>query len=98
PRIAAKVIDEFARLARPALEEEQPSDPLTERERAVLVRVARGMTNGQIARDLAMSVGMVKTHVQNIFQRFDLPNPTDTAVFAVQQGLLDEEDDGKSGV
>ena len=50
------------------------------------------MTNSQIAKDLCMSVSTVKTHVQNIFQKFDLPNRTEAAVFAVRQGLLESDD------
>jgi DNA-binding NarL/FixJ family response regulator len=61
---------------------------LSEREREVLSRIARGMTNHQIARDLFLSVHTVKLHIQKILRKLNLPNRTEAAVFAVREGLL----------
>ena len=51
-------------------------DDLTEREREVLVLVARGLTNGQIAERLFLSEGTVKTHVKRIFAKLALHDRT----------------------
>jgi DNA-binding NarL/FixJ family response regulator len=91
-RLSHLIFSEFPNRARRQREQERPANQLTERECEVLRRVAQGMTNSQIARDLHMSVSTVKTHVQNIFQKFDLPNRTEAAVFAVRQGLLESDD------
>lgn len=89
PQVCRGVFDEYRKLRRQAREQQEPAALLTPREREVLVRVARGLTNNQIAADLYMSVHTVKLHVQHIFRKLDLPNRTEAAVFAVREGLLD---------
>jgi DNA-binding NarL/FixJ family response regulator len=84
-----RILREYSTLIRRAREQERPAHRLTDRERQVLIRVARGMTNNQIARDLYMSVHTVKLQVQNILRKLDLPNRTEAAVFALREGLLD---------
>ena len=61
---------------------------LSPREREVLVVVARGMTNAEIAAVLDLSEHTVKRHVANILTKLDLANRSAAAVFAVQHGLL----------
>jgi DNA-binding NarL/FixJ family response regulator len=89
-QIVGRVFGEYPRLVKKVRDSERPMARLTDREREVLLRVARGLTNQQIAGELYMSVSTVKAHIRNIFQRFDLPNRTEAAVFAVREGLLDE--------
>jgi two-component system nitrate/nitrite response regulator NarL len=76
-----------------ARNEQRPLNRLTERERDVLMGVARGLTNKQIGTDLFMSVHTVKLHVQNILKKLALPNRTEAAVLAVREGLLDDARD-----
>jgi DNA-binding CsgD family transcriptional regulator len=61
---------------------------LSPREREVLVVVARGMTNAEIAAALELSEHTVKRHVANILTKLDLANRSAAAAFAVQHGLL----------
>jgi NarL family two-component system response regulator LiaR len=75
-------------------EQERPANHLSPREREILSRVAQGMTNQQIADDLRMSLGTVKVHIRNIFQKFDLPNRTEAAVFAIREGLIESSQVG----
>lgn len=89
-RVSSLILSEYPLLARRVRDQDRPTSLLTDREKDVLIRVARGMTNSQIAADLSMSLSTVKTHVQNIFHKFDLPNRTEAAVFAVRHGLLEE--------
>jgi pimeloyl-ACP methyl ester carboxylesterase/DNA-binding CsgD family transcriptional regulator len=61
---------------------------LSPREREVLVVVARGMTNAEIAAALDLSEHTVKRHVANILTKLNLANRSAAAAFAVQHGLL----------
>jgi non-specific serine/threonine protein kinase len=63
--------------------------PLTERERAVLVLIAQGMTNRQIASELGMAVRTVDTHVTRILHKLELQTRAQAAAWAEAQGLGD---------
>ncbi|MFM9445910.1 response regulator [Streptomyces acidiscabies] len=64
---------------------------LGDREREVVVRVGRGMSNAEIAAELFMSVATVKSHVSRILARLGLNNRVQIALLAYDAGLLDEE-------
>jgi DNA-binding NarL/FixJ family response regulator len=63
--------------------------PLTEREREVLVQIARGRSNREIARALVVSEKTVKTHVSNILMKLGLQDRTQAALYAVRHGLAE---------
>ena len=89
PVIARKLIRE---LNRPAANLPQTDEPLTEREVEVLVFVARGYSNQEIADGLVISERTVRTHVSNILSKLHLANRTQAALYALKEGLatLDE--------
>jgi NarL family two-component system response regulator LiaR len=89
PVIARKLIRE---LNRPAANLPQTDEPLTEREVEVLVLVARGYSNQEIADGLVISERTVRTHVSNILSKLHLANRTQAALYALKEGLatLDE--------
>jgi DNA-binding NarL/FixJ family response regulator len=89
PRVADRILRDYADVSRRIKEQDKPVNRLTDREREVLLGIARGLTNKQIAGELFMSVHTVKLHVQNILKKLALPNRTEAAVFAVREGLLD---------
>ena len=60
---------------------------LTPREREVLALLATGMSNGEIAARLMLSVGTVRLHVSNILAKLGAPNRTSAAIIAVKHGL-----------
>lgn len=60
---------------------------LTARERDVLVRVARGYPNRQIASDLGITERTARTHVSNILAKLGLASRTQAALLAAQHGL-----------
>jgi DNA-binding NarL/FixJ family response regulator len=60
---------------------------LSPRERDVVLAVARGRTNAEIAAELLMSVGTVKAHITHILTKLDLGNRTQIALLAHEAGL-----------
>jgi DNA-binding NarL/FixJ family response regulator len=62
---------------------------LTDREREVLVQIARGRSNREIARALVVSEKTIKTHVSNILMKLGLADRTQAALHAVRNGLVE---------
>lgn len=60
---------------------------LTEREREVLAEIARGRSNREIARTLAVAEKTVKTHVSSLFTKLGVQDRTQAALFAVRHGV-----------
>jgi len=69
---------------------EAPSG-LTAREIEVLILLARGMSNKQIAERLVITPKTAGNHVEHIYAKIDASNRAAAAMFAVQHGLFPEE-------
>lgn len=82
PEIASRT---FRAALRP---EEGMIEPLTEREREVLVMLAQGVANKGIADRLHLSEGTVKNHVSNILGKLQVQNRTQAANLARSKGLV----------
>jgi two-component system, NarL family, response regulator LiaR len=67
---------------------EQPVERLTGREQEVLTRIARGLTNRQIADALAISEKTVSVHVSNLLSKLGLASRTQAALYATRAGLV----------
>lgn len=63
-------------------------DSLTSRELEVLIQVANGMFNKEIATSLNISERTVKNHVSNIFKKIDVSDRTQAAVFAIKNNII----------
>jgi len=64
-------------------------ESLTEREREVLRRVARGLTTKEIASELAISMRTVDTHRANLMRKLDLKSVALLTQFAIREGLVE---------
>ncbi len=63
-------------------------DSLTRRELEVLIQVANGMFNKEIANSLNISERTVKNHLSNIFKKIDVNDRTQAAVFAIKNDII----------
>lgn len=68
-----------------------PFAHLTKRQRQVLTRLARGLPNTEIARELGLSVFTVKLHVSSIFKALNVSNRTEAARMVLDRGGLPED-------
>ncbi len=66
----------------------QPITPLTDREEDVLKTVARGLTNSEIARELHISLGTVKTHLTALMNKLSARNRVELAMWAYETGRI----------
>jgi len=89
PSVTQRLIENFrSRPDTASARDASELDDLTDREREVLVLVARGMTNGDIAAHLFLSEGTVKTHVKRIFSKLGLHDRTQAVIIAYEVGLV----------
>ena len=85
----AQLLAELETLRHAPSSQPRPTISLSPREHAVLIRLSRGLTNPEIARELRMSLSTVKTHVQHILRKLGTTDRTRAAVRAVESGVLD---------
>jgi DNA-binding NarL/FixJ family response regulator len=89
PSITRRLIEEFARGARPAPGELPPAfAELTPRELDVLRLAARGLSNGEIAEQLVLGENTIKTHVGRILHKLGLRDRVQAIVLAYETGLV----------
>ena len=86
PSVTKRLIERFA--DREPGGEPVSLDALTAREHEVLVLVARGHSNAEIASELVVSEHTVKTHVASILQKLELRNRVQAVVLAYESGLV----------
>jgi RNA polymerase sigma factor (sigma-70 family) len=89
PSITRAVIEDYARRPRPREDLAQKLERLTARELEVLRLLARGLSNAEIAAELVVSDGTVKTHVARILQKLDLRDRVQAVIVAYESGLVE---------
>jgi DNA-binding NarL/FixJ family response regulator len=88
PSVTLRVIEQFAGAPTARTDRSATLDGLTERERDVLSRIARGMSNAEIAADLYLGEATVKTHVSNVLLKLGLRDRVQAVVAAYELGLV----------
>lgn len=88
PSVTRRLIDRFASQYSPAGSGASRLEALTEREREVLGLLAQGLSNAEIADDLVLTEGTVKTHVKHIFEKLELRDRTQAVILAYDIGLV----------
>ncbi|KRE94766.1 LuxR family transcriptional regulator [Nocardioides sp. Soil774] len=85
PTVTTRLLRAFATRDEPV----QPVTPLTEREEQVLLAVARGLTNHEVAASLYISLSTVKTHLGSLMAKLGVRNRVELALWAYQSRRLD---------
>ena len=91
PTIARKIVNRFASPGGTSAEGVE-SDQLSEREMEVLKLAAEGMTNMEIANELALSVRTIQGHLSNIFSKMQVGSRTEAVIQALRKGWFGLED------
>ncbi|KMK77757.1 response regulator [Alkalihalobacillus pseudalcaliphilus] len=78
----------LTRIAQPQSEDERRVASLTKREIDVLQEIATGKSNKEIGISLAITEKTVKTHISNIFQKIDVQDRTQAALFAIKNKVV----------
>jgi len=86
PATTRRLIAEFA--ARPVLSPPPELQALTPREREILLLVAKGMANAEIARSLSLAEQTVKSHVSAILSKLRLRDRVQAVILAYESGLV----------
>jgi DNA-binding NarL/FixJ family response regulator len=83
PSVTTRLLKAFAD-AGPAAPPKQPIDALTDREEQVLVAVARGRTNQEIADELFITLSTVKSHITSLMTKLGVRNRVEIAMWAYE--------------
>jgi DNA-binding NarL/FixJ family response regulator len=88
PPVTRRVIERMAREPAAKASSSERLDVLTPREREVLELVARGLSNGEIAREFVIEESTVKTHVKRILMKLQLRDRVHAVIFAYESRLV----------
>ncbi|MBI4338812.1 MAG: response regulator transcription factor [Chloroflexi bacterium] len=89
PAVTKRVMERLTRLANK--EEAQALQAVSAREKDVLVLVAQGLTNKEIAARLVISENTARNHVSQLLEKLGLARRSEAAAFAAEHGLLRKE-------
>ena len=88
PSITRRLVEDFAARTDPLEPSAALLEELTPREREVLVLVARGLSNGEIAKRLVVTEATVKSHVGSLLMKLGLRDRVQAVVFAYEHGIV----------
>ncbi|MFG1702311.1 response regulator [Nonomuraea sp. M3C6] len=86
PTVTRRLIEEFTRT--PVLPRVRGLEGVTEREREVLTLIARGLSNGEIAGHLQLSLATVKTHITRLLAKLEARDRAQLVIAAYESGLV----------
>ncbi len=88
PNVTVRLLASFS-TGRDGATHAQPIEPLTAREEEVLLTVARGRTNAEIADELFISLSTVKTHLASLMNKLGARNRVEIAMWAYETGRVE---------
>jgi DNA-binding NarL/FixJ family response regulator len=93
PEVTRRVIERYAGKAAPPSTPAQPEgrptlDGLTERERGVLLLLARGRSNAEMAAELYLGEATIKTHVSNVLAKLGVRDRIHAVIWAYEHGIV----------
>jgi two-component system response regulator NreC len=91
PSLATRLVKDYLEQADRG-DEPAGYDELTPREREVLILIAEGLSNAEIAEELVISVKTVDRHRENIMHKLNMHSRIDLVKYAIRTGLIDLED------
>lgn len=83
PEVTGKMMERMSRVQEPILH-----DDLTNREREILLHIAEGKSNQEIADELFITLKTVKTHVSNILSKLEVEDRTQATIYAFKHNLI----------
>ncbi|MFI6181936.1 response regulator [Nonomuraea sp. NPDC051191] len=86
PTVTRRLIEEFTKT--PVVQRPQGLDRVTEREREVLLLIARGLSNGEIADHLRLSLATIKTHISRLLAKLEARDRAQLVIAAYESGLV----------
>lgn len=86
--LTGRVMEEFRNMV---IQKEEHKELLTPREKEVLVLVAEGMSNKDVALELNLSESTVKIHIQHVLKKLNLKGRVQAAVYAMERGWVKKE-------
>jgi DNA-binding NarL/FixJ family response regulator len=95
PQLATKLLSEFRRVSE--FREEDSVAGLTTREIELLRLMASGMSNKEIASHLSLAESTIKNRLSLLFEKLDVKDRTQAAIYALSHGLIPLSDDDKGG-
>jgi two-component system response regulator NreC len=92
PTVANLLVQNYLDMQDAIVEEDEGVDLLTSREREVLVHIAEGLTNPEIAQKLYISAKTVDRHRENMMQKLNVHSRIDLVKFAIKSELISLDD------
>ncbi|MFC6016987.1 response regulator [Plantactinospora solaniradicis] len=88
PSVTRRLVAHFVRTTPAPVQPDDRLSPLTAREREVLTLIGRGRSNTEIAQDLQLAPGTVRTHIGRIFAKLDLRDRVQAVILTYELGLV----------
>jgi DNA-binding NarL/FixJ family response regulator len=88
PGVTRRLVGEFVRRPQPDARLGARLDTLTPREHEVLLQIARGSSNAEIAKDMYVGESTVKTHVAHVLMKLGLRDRVQAVILAYEHGLV----------
>jgi two-component system nitrate/nitrite response regulator NarL len=90
PQMTSKLVQGLQHGGREMVPEAADKDRISPREREILMLVARGASNKEMARELKLAESTVKIHMQSILRKLNLTSRVQAAVYAVEHGIVEK--------